>query len=180
MKTQTTLKSFMFLLAGMLMFFQLKAQDAQQPASPAKTATGKIGSANVTINYSSPGVKGRKIWGELVPYDKPWRAGANKSTELETDKDLMIQGHKLPAGKYSVFITPSEKGQWAVIFNSETGQWGIKRTGEANFDPTKNALEIKVKPKMDKGLTERLMYDVKPNGIEVRWEHEILFIPAKS
>ena len=61
-------------------------------ASPAATATGKIGEATITITYSSPGVKGRTIWGELVPYDKVWRAGANQATIFETDKDITIEG----------------------------------------------------------------------------------------
>ena len=170
----------MILLAGMLMFLQLKAQDKPQPASPAETTTGKIGDANITINYCSPGVKGRKIWGELEPYGKPWRAGANKATEFVTDKDLMVEGHKLPAGKYSIFITPNENGEWNVIFNSETGQWGIKRDGSANFDPAKNVLDVKVKPKMGKDLTERLVYDIKPNGFDMRWEYVTVFLKAKS
>ena len=66
------------------------AQD-KKPASPAATATGKINGANITINYSSPYVKGRTIWGDLVPYDKPWRAGANAPTTFETDKALKIE-----------------------------------------------------------------------------------------
>jgi hypothetical protein len=178
MKTKTMLKAMFFSVMGILMFLQLKAQNP--PLSPAETATGKIGQANVTIDYSSPGVKGRKIWGELVPYGKPWRAGANKATILTTDKDLTVEGHKLPAGKYSVFITPAENGEWGVIFNSETGQWGIKRTGEANFDPTKNVIEIKVKPKTVNSLTERLTYNITGSGIEMHWEHQLLFLHARS
>src|SRR3954451_10510920 len=82
---------------------KLNAQPGGQRQSPKMTATGKIGEANVTITYGSPSVRGRKIWGELVPYGKVWRAGANEATQIETDKDLVVEGKKLPAGKYSLY-----------------------------------------------------------------------------
>ena len=98
---------------------------AQNQASPPATATGKVNGATITINYSSPGVKGRPIWGALVPYDKVWRAGANAATIFETDKDIKVEGKVLKAGKYSLYAIPGEK-EWTMIFNSQTGQWGIK------------------------------------------------------
>src|SRR6187200_1658033 len=72
------------------------AQDnpASRPSPPA-TTSGKIGAATININYSSPSVKGRKIWGDLVPYDKTWRAGANEATTFETDKDIQVEGKLL-------------------------------------------------------------------------------------
>jgi len=154
-----------------LLFCSLaQAQDKSTRPSPPATATGKIGDANITINYSSPGVKGRKIWGELVPYGKAWRAGANEATIFETDHEIKVEGKKLPAGKYSLFATPGEK-EWTIIFNSETGQWGIKRSGEANFDPAKNVLAVTVKPRKSASLTERLAYEVNPHGIVLKWEN---------
>lgn len=102
-------------------FFSFSSCGQNPPKSPAATATGKIGAANVTINYSSPAVKGRKIFGELEPYGKVWRAGANEATIFETDHDIMVEGKKLPAGKYSFFATPGEK-EWTVILNSQVGQ----------------------------------------------------------
>ncbi|RYF81135.1 MAG: DUF2911 domain-containing protein [Chitinophagaceae bacterium] len=142
---------------------------AQEKASPAATATGKIGDANVTINYSSPGVKGRKIWGELVPYDKVWRAGANQATIFETDQAIKLAGKELPAGKYSLFAVPGEK-EWQFIFNSETGQWGIKRTGEANRDPAKDVLTITAKPVASSSMNERLLYEINDKGFSLKWE----------
>ena len=142
----------------------------QEKASPAATATGKVGEANITINYSSPAVKGRKIWGELVPYDKVWRAGANQATTFETDKAIKIEGKELPAGKYSLFAQPSEK-EWQFIFNSETGQWGVKRTGDANFDPAKNVLTVSVKPTASATMNERLTYEVSGKGFTLKWEN---------
>src|SRR6186997_261047 len=168
MKRKLLLHSLSFFVLAVFFTFSSCAQDA--PKSPPATATGKIGAANVTINYSSPAVNGRKVWGELVPYDKVWRAGANTATSLETDKDIMIAGKKLPAGKYSLFATPGEK-EWNIILNSETGQWGIKRGGEANRDPAKDVLTVKAIPRKSATSNERLTYLVKPEGIVLQWEN---------
>ena len=157
----------LFVLAA---FFYLSSCAQNPPASPPAKATGKIGAANVTIDYSSPSVKGRQIFGGLVPYDKVWRAGANTATSLQTDKDLMIGGKKLPAGKYSLFAAPGEK-EWTIILNSETGQWGIKRGGEANRDPAKDVLTVKAVPRKSASMNEHLTYLVNPDGIVLQWEN---------
>lgn len=155
-----------FLLAFFVFAF---SASAQEKASPAATATGKIGDATITINYSSPAVKGRKIWGDLVPYDKVWRAGANQATTFETDKAIKIEGKELPAGKYSLFATPGEK-EWQFIFNSQTGQWGIKG-GQANRDAANDVLIIAVKPTTSPVMNERLLYDVTEKGFSFKWEN---------
>ena len=157
-------------LSLLLTFFAASTAWAQEKPSPASTATGKIGDASITITYSSPAVKGRKIWGDLVPYDKVWRAGANQATTFETDKAIKVEGKELPAGKYSLFLLPGEK-EWQAIFNSETGQWGIKRTGEANFDPAKTVLTVKAKPAASSTMSERLLYEVTGKGIVLKWEN---------
>jgi hypothetical protein len=140
-----------------------------QKSPPAK-AEGKVGAASISIAYSSPSVKGRKIWGELVPYGKAWRAGANEATIFQTDKDIKVEGKELKAGKYSLFIVPGEK-EWEFILNSETGQWGIKKTGDANFDPAKNAITFKVKPGKSASMTEQLTYAVSAKGFSLTWEN---------
>jgi len=117
-----------------------------QPASPPATATGKVKDATITINYSSPSVKGRQIWGGLVPYDKVWRVGANSATTFETDKDIKVERKNLAAGKYTLYAIPGEK-KWTIIINSQTGQWGITRAGETTEDPAKDVLRVTVKPK---------------------------------
>src|ERR1700733_13946303 len=159
---------------GVLFCTHLWAQeDKSKRPSPPATATGKIKDATITIDYSSPSVKGRTIWGSLVPYNKTWRAGANEATIFTTDKDIMVEGKKLPAGKYSLFMTPGEK-EWTVIFNSQTGQWGIKHTGDANLDPAKNVLQVMVKPKTEKDVQEKLTYTIEDKmmdkGFSLRWE----------
>ncbi len=147
-----------------------------QPASPAATATGTINGANVTIKYSSPAVKGRQIWGALVPYDKVWRAGANAATTIETDKDLTVEGKKLPAGKYSIYAIPGEK-EWTIILNSQTGQWGINRDQSTTEDPAKDVFRVMVKAKKSDMMNERLVYTINDKGFVLSWEN--LDVPVR-
>jgi hypothetical protein len=147
----------------------LTAQPGSPRQSPKMTATGKIGAATVTITYGSPSVKGRKIWGDLVPYGKVWRSGANEATLIETDKDLMVEGKKLAAGKYSLYTIPGEK-EWQIIINSQTGQWGIERTGETTRNPEKDVLVVTVKPRQSSAMEESLVYKINNNGFVLKWE----------
>lgn len=142
----------------------------KEKASPATVADGTIKGAKVQIKYSSPAVKGRKIWGELVPFEKVWRAGANEATTFETDKALNIQGKTLPAGKYSVYAQPGEK-EWKIIFNSEVGQWGIKRTGETTEDPAKDVVVVSATPTKSKEFNERLTYAISNTGFSINWDN---------
>lgn len=135
-----------------------------KPASPAATATGKINGATISINYSSPSVKGRVIWGELVPFNKMWRAGANAATTIETDKDLTIEGKKLPAGKYSFFVIPNEK-ECVIIFNKVA-----KMSGTNNYDEKEDQLRVNVKQQMADSSTESLVYNINKNSIVLSWE----------
>ncbi|MBB2144690.1 DUF2911 domain-containing protein [Pedobacter sp. LMG 31464] len=161
---------------SLILLFVVSVSAYAQKASPAATATGKIGEATVTISYSSPAVKERKIWGELVPYNKIWRAGANEATIFETDKALKIDGKDLPAGKYSIYMLPTES-EWTIIFNSQVGQWGITRAGETTNDPTKDVLKVTVKPMKSKGFNERMTYEVNTKGFALNWEN--LTVPVK-
>ncbi|MCI4443841.1 MAG: DUF2911 domain-containing protein [Lentimicrobium sp.] len=138
------------------------AQD--KPASPAAVATGKINGANITINYCSPSVKGRKIWGELVPFNKVWRAGANDATTFETDKDLIIEGSKLPAGKYSFFVIPNEK-ECIIIFNKEAKQWGAYKYKEKD-----DQLRVTVKQNISDSSVESLIYKINNDSVLLIWE----------
>jgi Protein of unknown function (DUF2911) len=156
----------------------ISVSSCAQKASPAATATGKAGGANITIAYSSPSVKGRAIWGGLVPYDKVWRAGANEATIFTTDKDIKIEGKELKAGKYSLYAIPGEK-EWTIILNSETGQWGIKRTGETTEDPAKDVLRVNVKPKKSASMNESLTYTVDGKGFALNWENLTVPVSVK-
>ena len=124
-------------LSSLLMFAVIFTSFCQEKASPPKTAKGSINGADITVNYSSPAVKGRAIFGELVPLGKVWRAGANEATIFETSKDIKVEGKPLPAGKYSIFVIPVESMS-TFIFNKQTGQWGTQ------YDEAQDAIRVAV------------------------------------
>jgi hypothetical protein len=161
-----------FLFGSTLLFSTVvnAQEDKSQRPSPPDSVTGNVGGATIKINYSSPSVKGRQIWGSLVPYGKIWRAGANEATIFETDKDIKVEGKNLPAGKYSLFATPGEK-EWTIIFNKQTGQWGIKRSGDANLDRANDAVVVTVKPKKSTTMHERLVYVINNKGFALEWDN---------
>lgn len=171
MKKTILTKGFVLAMAAVFMSSAIWAQaDKSKRASPPGTATGKVNGATITIDYSSPSVKGRKIWGDLVPYDKVWRAGANEATLFETDKDIKVEGKTLAKGKYSLYAIPGEK-EWTIIFNSATGQWGINRDGTTTEDPAKDVLRVTAKPKKSASFNEQLMYKVDAKGFVLMWEN---------
>jgi len=118
------------------MFAQFQAP---QPSSSA-TLTQRIGLTDVSISYSRPNVKGRTIWGDLVPFDKPWRTGANMATTLTFSDDVTVEGQKLAAGTYALVTIPG-KTEWTVIFNKDTKLWW-----ETQYDVAKDVLRVKAKP----------------------------------
>jgi hypothetical protein len=138
--------------------------------SPAVTATGKAGDATVTINYGAPSVKGRKIWGELVPFGKVWRTGANDATTFEIDADVKIEGQSLAKGKYALFTIP-EENEWTIIFNKNPKQWG-----SYSYKQEEDVLRVKVKAGKSSSFNEKLAYDVSGNKVFIRWENaEVAF-----
>ena len=156
------IRKFQFSLIALFIVSFINAQS--KPASSAEVATGKINGATITIKYGSPSVKARQIWGALVPFNEVWRAGANEATTFETDKDLTIEGSKLPAGKYSFFVIPNEK-ECIVIFNKVAKQWGSTK-----YDEKEDQLRVKVKPEVAKVSAEKLVYTIAKNKIVLGWE----------
>jgi len=107
-------------------------QDKTKRPSPPAQATWDLGGGkSVTIDYGSPRVKGRKIYGELVPFGQVWRTGANEATTLVTPVDLTIGGSAVPAGSYTIFTVPN-KDKWALVISKKTGEWGTDYPGQAN------------------------------------------------
>ncbi|MEJ8757831.1 DUF2911 domain-containing protein [Pontibacter sp. H259] len=166
----TRVFSFLMLLLAVVFTTSVMAQEQKPKASPAATATGKVGGATVTINYSSPSVKGRTIWGELVPYGKVWRSGANEATTVTFDKDVLIEGKPLAAGTYSFYTIPTED-KWTVIFNKTAKQWGTQ------YDEKQDALRMTVTPRKAPVMSERLKYDITTDGLLLTWEN--LAVPVK-
>jgi len=110
--------------------------------SPDKGIYEQIGYTGVEITYGAPKTNGRQIWGNIVPYDEVWRAGANDATRIEFSEDVEIEGNILPRGLYSLFIIPHKTGAWTVIFNADYDQWGA-----FNYDEYQDVLRVEVMPK---------------------------------
>lgn len=121
--------------------------------SPKASVTETIGFTTITIDYCRPGVKGRKIWGELVPFNKVWRAGANEATKFTFSNDVIIDGKKIKKGSYSFFAIPARNNEWTIILNKVDKQWGAFTYNEA-----KDEIRFKVKAVKDNHWQEWLLY----------------------
>lgn len=150
---------------------------AQQPLlSPRDSSEIVIGGKKISVNYGRPSMRGRKIMGELVPFNKVWRTGANEATAFETEADLEIGGVRVPGGSYTLYTLPSEK-QWKLIMNKQTGQWGTVYNADLDF------ARINLKKKTLKTPVEKFFISFKRNGIGglliLEWETTSLSIPLK-
>ena len=162
MKRQSNLFTITFTF---LMLISMIACAQGMKKSPHATASNMVGDLKIEIDYHQPGVKGREIWGGLVPYDKVWRTGANNATTIEVSKDVTVNGQSLKAGKYAIFTIPT-KDKWTVIFNSESDQWG-----SYNHDASKDVLKVEVEPTMEDEVVERMRFDVTEKGdVNFAWE----------
>ena len=133
------LLSLVLLALAALPLLGQRASNRLRP-SPNASVSQTIGVTEVTLSYSRPGAKGRKVWGELVPYGQLWRTGANEATTISVSKDVLIEGQKLAAGTYALFTLPTEN-EWTVVFNKNAKLWGTR-----DYDAAQDALRIKVKP----------------------------------
>jgi hypothetical protein len=141
-------------LLTLIAFFALPAlaQLELPRVSPKASVTQTVGLTDVTINYSRPSVRGRTIFGDLVPWGEVWRTGANEATTIEFADDVTINGAKLAKGLYSIHTIPGES-EWAVIFNSEATQWG-----SYSYDAARDALRVAVKPRASDHPHEMLTF----------------------
>jgi len=143
--------------------------------SPKATVKQTVGFTNVTIEYGRPGVKGRTIWGNLVPYNAVWRAGANEATKITFAADVKINGKKLKAGSYGFFAIPTEK-KWTLIFNKIADQWGA-----FEYNDVEDALRIEVTPEKENNCwQEWLAYTITKTSDKtaiVRLEWEKMKVP---
>ena len=161
---------FAIALASALPLIGQQAPQLTVPrVSQKQVVTQTVGLTDVTITYSRPGVKGRPIWGALVPYDKVWRTGANEATTIAFSNDVTINGQPLPKGTYSLHTIPG-KDEWTIVFNNTSNQWG-----SFSYDPAKDALRVKAKPEKA-AFTEWLTFDVPELSADnakvvIRWEN---------
>ncbi len=162
------------LIAGLVIIlgvFTAQAQKAQK--SPQKTEIAKVGSTNVTIVYCSPSVRGREIYGDLVPYGKVWRTGANAATTIETTGKLNIGNKTLSAGKYALFTIPGEKS-WEIIINSVSDQWGAYKYAES-----KDVFRVSTTDIESVDATEEFTIEIKDGKLSFVWATTKVSIAAE-
>ncbi|HEU4597842.1 MAG TPA: DUF2911 domain-containing protein [Pyrinomonadaceae bacterium] len=183
--------------AALLLAFAAASASAQSPLrlprpSQKSSVMQTIGVTDLTITYSRPGVKGRKIWGDppagapagtatlddgrarpadavVVPYGHVWRTGANEATLFEVTDAVLVNGQPLAAGRYSLHTIPG-RDEWTIIFNKDDGQWG-----SFTYDEKKDALRVKAKPEASASNQEWLAFSIDPEGenaarVNIRWE----------
>jgi hypothetical protein len=141
--------------------------------SPHTETMAMIGDAHIHIDYSSPGVRGRIIFGGLVGYNTIWQAGAHKATWIETNKDLIIDGKTLPAGKYGFFTIPSND-EWTIMINKNWDQHG-----KDEYDEKEDVIRFNVKSILSETTIEHLEYKVKKisdteGSISLAWEKVLI------
>ena len=137
-----------------------------EKASPLRAEEGKIGNTQVEVQYGSPSMKGRVIWGDLVPYAEVWRTGANDATYVDFSDDVTVEGKALKAGRYSLFTIPRETGAWTVIFNSE---WDLEH-GHYQYKEENDVLRVEVNPRRVSDSQEELSISIAGEGLLVEWE----------
>lgn len=148
----------------------IRQQDkSSRPSPPAKASCDLGGGKSVTIDYSSPRAKGRKIFGGLVPYGQVWRTGANEATTFVTDADLKVGGTDVPAGKYTLFSVP-ESGKWTLVISKKTGEWGTNYAGESE-----DLARIPMKVGATSGAVENFTIAFDKGGaacsLRIEWEN---------
>lgn len=163
---------------GYLGFNYMKSETKK--ASPEEVKTYTVNDLSITVDYSRPSKKGRVIFGELVPYGKVWRTGANEATTVEVSKAIKLGGQPLPAGKYTLWTIP-EADTWTVILNSKQYSWGVTYGGEAQLDPTADVLRVEVPVQELPNEVEMFTIDVSstPAALNLKWDRTGVSIPIE-
>lgn len=156
-----------------VLFFVFKSWTKSH--SPEDTAEITSGDLIISVDYSQPAVKGRTIFGELVPFDQVWRTGANEATIIKFNRAVKIAGESLDAGEYSLWTIPTE-GDWTIIFNSQTGQWGTMYNSESDV------MKVKVPSSQTAESTELFKIsftDVDSAGVNMnlKWDKTLVKVP---
>ena len=165
----------LFLLASNALFAQLELPQK----SPKASVSYRVGLTDVSVEYHSPAVNKRAIFGSLVPYDQVWRAGANEATNVVFGTDVMIGDVKVSKGRYAFFLIPKNGTTWIAVFNSDFGQWGAY-----GYKENKDIARLEVKVDALVKPVERLQYIVEDHGIGegaivMQWERKRVSVPFK-
>lgn len=146
------------LILGMIFSVNAQQDKSKRPSPPAQ-AKATVDGVNVTVDYSQPAVKDRKVWDGLVPYGKVWRTGANEASWIEVSSDVKIGDKTLPKGKYGLFTIPGED-EWTIIFNETWNQWGAY-----DYDSEKDVLRITATPGNSDAFQERFTVNISDAGV---------------
>ncbi len=139
-----------------------RGDDTDRKSKNGKTE-GTIDGVEVALEYGRPNVKGRKIWGGLVPFDKVWRTGADEATAISFSADVTVAGEKLAAGTYGLFTVPGEN-EWAFVFNEVAEQWGAY-----DYDSGKDTLRVSAEPREAEHV-ESMSFEIEGSSVVLRWE----------
>jgi hypothetical protein len=162
------MKNFFRKIASGFLLITLIVSFSWAQVSPAATAENTVDGVNIKIDYHSPKVKGRVIWGGLEQYDKVWRTGAEGATTIEVSENVKIGKNKMPKGKYALFTIPKKGDTWTVIFNKVADQWGA-----FNYDEKQDLFRIDVKVTRTLDINESLLFEIKDDGTVVfAWEYK--------
>lgn len=160
-----------------ILFADAQSIKTPQP-SPGQTLRQDFGISSIELNYSRPGIKGRKIFGDLVPYGKVWRTGANSATRIKFSDDITIGGQALKAGEYAIYTVPGEK-EWEVIINKGSVNWGT------DYKQEDDILRVKATPvKLDQPVESFTMQfaNVKSNStdLQIMWDKTLVSVPIAT
>ena len=158
-----------------LFLLSVSAASAQQPISPPATATTAINGKKLTIAYSAPSMRGRKIMGALVPYGRWWRTGADNATTFQTEADLDIGGLKVPKGIYTIYTLPGA-AEWQLIVNRQTGQFGTE------YDQKRDLGRVKMTVAQTPAPVEKFKIELPALGgskglLKMTWERTEVSVP---
>jgi hypothetical protein len=174
------MKKFVFCIVLVAVFISIKAQSIKTPwPSPPQTIKQDFGISSIELSYSRPGVKGRKVFGDLVPFGKVWRTGANNATTINFADEVTIGGTKVPAGKYGLLTIP-DKDNWTVIITKQ-----LDVTSPADYKAESDVAKVSVKPMAMKDKIETFTMqfaNVKPSSCELQmmWENTAVSLPIST
>jgi hypothetical protein len=138
-----------------------------------KSPEVKVEANGISVKYGQPSKKGRVIFGDLVPFGKVWRTGANEATEISFSRDVIFGGQSIKSGTYTLFTIP-EAEKWTIILNSVTGQWGAYK-----YNPEKDVLKIEVPVQTLENEVESFLIAIDDKGLSLAWDKTRVSVPIE-
>jgi hypothetical protein len=168
-----------FVLSYLIIGNTCKAQISTPKLSPHCTIIQEVGFNEITIDYSRPSVRDRVIFGQIVPYDKIWRTGANASTKIKFKDEVNLEGHEIPAGEYALYTIPG-KEEWTIIIHTVTHYWGVGK----DYKESDDLIRFKVKPIHLNHKIETMAIEVSDISfnkctLEIKWEQTLIKLGIK-